>query len=270
MELFFSRHTPDNIPKRLIDSLDRFCAGWRVLEEGMALPGQAVVISFGGDGTFLDCVRRVGHSGTPILGVNSGRLGVLANVPLEEVDEAFESRRSGRFTIEQRPLIEAKGDFRTQPDFPYAFNEFSLHRGTAEMIAVEVEVDGQGVATIWGDGVLVATPAGSTAYSLSVGGPVVAPGCDCRVIAPIAPHNLTMRPVVVPAQGEVTLRVRARRGNPYATLDNRIFPTGDGGSFTLREAKISTNLVKLHNNSFYATLNQKLSWGVDRRESPEK
>lgn len=261
--LLFAR--PDADISMLRPALDRFFPGWRMVQGDIAPAKETLVLSFGGDGTFLDCVRRVGQSGMPILGVNSGRLGFLANVPLEDIEQAFSDLQAGKYAIESRPLLQADGDFEQLPDFPYAFNEFSLHRAGAEMIAVEVEVDGQRVATIWGDGVLVSTPSGSTAYSLSVGGPVVTPGCDCLVISPIAPHNLTMRPVVVPGSSNVHLTVRARRGTPYATLDNRTFPTADGGSFALQRAKIATNLIQLHNNSFYATLNEKMSWGTDKR-----
>ncbi len=225
-----------------------------------------VAISYGGDGTFLDCVRAVGGSGAAVLGINSGRLGFLANVPRTGIRHALADIKEGRFAIEKRTLLQAEGDFGRAPDYPYAFNEFSLQRGGAAMIAVETYVDGEMVATYWGDGVLVSTPAGSTAFSLSVGGPVLAPGCDSLVIAPIAPHNLTMRPVVIPDGSLVRFRVLSRHDKPYATLDNMTFPVEDGARFTVSKAKNCTFLVRLQNISFYDTLRNKMMWGIDRRD----
>lgn len=254
---------PDAEGQRLAPLLDRFFPDWRMADAG--LEGADMVLSYGGDGTFLECVRRVGERGLPILGINSGRLGFLANVPMEGVEEAFTLISAGNYQVESRLLLQAEGTFGEAPDFPFAFNEFSLHRGGAEMIGVGVEVDGEPIATIWGDGVLVATPSGSTAYALSVGGPVIAPECDCLIVAPIAPHNLSMRPVVVPAASRITLRVHSRRENPYATLDNRTFPASDGATFTLRRAGIATRLVRLLGHSFYTTLQEKMAWGIDKR-----
>ncbi len=290
MEIYlFSRpdmeHTAGGLC-RLHGMLERHLPGWRVnrtFAPQMAaagldvpeerqydfIPGDAegVAVSYGGDGTLLDCVRMVGQARVAVLGINSGRLGFLANVPLEGIGQAFEDLAAGRFDTEPRTLVHARGDFGVQPDFPYAFNEFSIQRGGAGMIAVDVYVDGEMVATYWGDGAMLSTPAGSTAYSLSVGGPVLAPGCECLVISPIAPHNLTMRPVVIPDRCEVVFRVRARHEPPYVTLDNTTRPAADGAGFTLSKAKNPVFLVRMQNISFYDTLRNKMMWGFDRRET---
>lgn len=225
-----------------------------------------VAVSYGGDGTFLECVKMMGLSGIPILGINSGRLGFLANVPIDGMRSALEDLKAGKYKTEPRTLIGASGDFPHSPAFPYAFNEFSIQRGGTGMIAVEAYVNDDMVATYWGDGVLLSTPAGSTAYSLSAGGPVVAPQCECFVLSPIAPHNLTMRPVVVPDDSHVTLRVFSRGEKCFASLDSSSFEVADGATFELEKVKNSVFLVKLQNISFYDTLRNKMMWGFDRRD----
>ncbi len=225
-----------------------------------------MLVCYGGDGTFLDGVRMLGKHSIPILGINSGRLGFLANVPKEEIDRALEDIRRGLYTIESRPRLRAEGDFPDNLSTAYAFNEFSLQRSSASMIAVEAYVNGEMIATYWGDGVLLSTPSGSTAYSLSVGGPVVAPGCDCLVLSPIAPHNLTMRPVVVPGESTLSFKVSTREKRALVTLDNRNYQVEDGATFKVSKSKNSVFLVRLQNISFYDTLRNKMMWGFDRRD----
>lgn len=226
----------------------------------------AVALSYGGDGTFLECAKTIGLHGTPILGVNSGRLGFLANVPKEALGQALEDLKSRRYEAESRTLLDVSGDFPEPLAHPYAFNEFTIQRAGTGMVAVETYIDDEMVATYWGDGVILSTPAGSTAYSLSVGGPVVAPQCDCFVLAPIAPHNLTMRPVVLPDSSRVTFRVSSRGEKCFASLDSTNWTVGDGASFEVSRAKNSVFLVKLQNISFYDTLRNKMMWGFDRRD----
>ncbi|MBQ4278732.1 MAG: NAD(+)/NADH kinase [Rikenellaceae bacterium] len=226
----------------------------------------AMMICYGGDGTFLEGVRLLGLRPIPVLGVNSGRLGFLANVTKEGIGQALADIAAGRYAVEPRALLEAEGDFPARPDYPYAFNEFSIQRGGASMISVDAYVDGEMIATYWGDGVILSTPAGSTAYSLSVGGPIVAPGCDCFVLSPIAPHNLTMRPVVVPNTSRLSFRVSTRGQRSSVTLDNLNFTVPDGASFSLAKARNSIFLVHLQNISFYETLRNKMMWGLDRRD----
>lgn len=225
--------------------------------------GADMALSYGGDGTLLDCVRRLGH--LPVLGINSGRLGFLASVPREEMVAAFEAIKKGEYTLEQRPLIDVSWDYPAGPEYPFAFNDFAIQRGGTGMISVEARIDGELVATYWGDGVLVSTPAGSTAYALSVGGPIVAPGCGCMLMSPIAPHNLTMRPIVVPDGSEIMLRVSTRDKYAYASLDDSRYEVGGGAAFRLTRAQRDVRLVRLPGTSFYRTLREKMLWGIDPR-----
>lgn len=228
--------------------------------------GAQLMVSYGGDGTFLDSVRLLDNRPVPIIGINSGRLGFLANVAKKQMSSAFADLREGRYTVHSRSLLQAEGGFAEPPAYPYAFNEFTIQRQGSSMISTEVYVNGEMVATCWGDGVLVSTPTGSTAYSLSVGGPVVSPDCDCFLISPIAPHNLTMRPVVVPDSSEIVFRVSTRESGFSVSLDNQTGTACNGASFRIVKAPKSIFLVHLQNISFYDTLRNKMMWGIDSRD----
>ncbi len=227
----------------------------------------SIMVSYGGDGTFLDAVRMLKGAPIPVLGFNFGHLGFLSNIPREDIDNAFRELREKRYTLEERSLLRIKGDFAERPDHPYAMNEFTIQRGGIGMISVEAFVNGEKAATYRGDGVIVSTPTGSTAYSLSAGGPVVAPDCGCFVISPIAPHNLSMRPIVVPDTGEVRLKVSASHNAATASIDNTGMPVMNGSEFRITKAEKSIFLVKLQNISFYDTLRNKMMWGVDGRDN---
>lgn len=229
-------------------------------------PDTAVMVSYGGDGTFLEAVRILNNRSVPVIGINSGRLGFLANINRSDMARAFEEIKSGNYTLEERSLLYVEGDFLTAPDYPYAFNELTIQRQGASMIMTEVFVDGELIATCHGDGMLVSTPSGSTAYSLSVGGPVVSPQCNCLTISPIAPHNLTMRPVVVPDKSLITLKVHTREENFGVSLDNQNYSALDGAFFSVSRAEKAVFLVHLKNISFYETLRNKMMWGMDSRD----
>ena len=225
-----------------------------------------VMVSYGGDGTFLDCVRMLGGRPVPIIGINSGRLGFLANVSKRHLETAFRDLRKGNYSVVSRTLIRAEGDFGSSPEYSFAFNELAIQRQSPNMISTTVFVNDEMIATYWGDGVLVSTPAGSTAYSLSVGGPVVAPDCRCFLISPIAPHNLTMRPVVIPDTAVIRICVATRGTDFSVSLDNQTYSAADGASFRIVKADKSIFLVRLQNISFYDTLRNKMMWGIDSRE----
>lgn len=231
------------------------------------LTDDSVVVSYGGDGTLLSAVRMLGGAPTPILGINSGRLGFLAAVTQEEATKALEELLEGKYTIDARPLLRVEGDVEDGVCFPLAFNEFSVQRSHMGMIGIKVEIDGRTVANYWSDGVLVATPTGSTAYSLSAGGPIVAPECSCMVLTPIAPHNLTMRPLVVPDSCRLRLIIESRDPNAVAAIDNEHFTISSASSFTISRAEEQVFLIRLQNISFYDTLKEKMMWGLDGRES---
>ncbi len=224
----------------------------------------AIMVSYGGDGTFLDAVRMLKGAPVPILGFNFGHLGFLANVPRENIRNAFAELREGKFSLQERSLLHI--ECTPEPEHPFALNEFTLQRGGIGMISVEAFVNGEKVATYRGDGVIVSTPTGSTAYSLSAGGPVVAPDCRCLIISPIAPHNLSMRPIVVPDSSEVRLKVAESNNEVSASIDNTGMSVDDSSEFRITKAEKSIFLVKLQNISFYDTLRNKMMWGLDGRD----
>ena len=226
---------------------------------------KAVLVCYGGDGTLLEGVHRLGGRQLPVVGINAGRLGFLTSDSRTGLKRLFAALNEGELCFEERSLIEVEGDLPSNNDTPLALNEFSIQRNGAGMLSVEIYVDEKMVATCHGDGVIVSTPTGSTAYSLSAGGPVVAPTCACFVITPIAPHNLTMRPVVIPDSSQIRLRVEARRSEAFLTLDNRSYGVPSESEFRLRKASKSIFLAVPHNISFYDTLRNKMMWGVDIR-----
>jgi NAD+ kinase len=227
----------------------------------------SILISYGGDGTLLSAVRHLEGRPTPILSINSGRLGFLAIASQEEAEQTLDELLGGNFTTERRTLLKVEGDVEDGVAFPLAFNEFSIQRQHMGMIGIKVEIDGRTVAGYWSDGALVATPTGSTAYSLSAGGPIVAPECNCMILTPIAPHNLTMRPVVVPDSCKIRLTIETRDPYALAAIDNENFVIKNGSSFTITRAKEEVFLVKPQNISFYEALKKKMMWGFDGRES---
>ena len=174
-------------------------------------PAESVLVCYGGDGTLLDGIHRLGGAEIPVIGINSGHLGFLTSVPRNGcIGDVFELIAAGKLECQPRSMLEVTGDFGDGISTRYAVNEVVIQRQGAGMISVETYVNDQMVATYHGDGLIVSTPTGSTAYSLSVGGPVVAPQCACLVLSPVAPHNLTMRPVVIPSSSDVRLKVHAR------------------------------------------------------------
>lgn len=229
-------------------------------------PEGTTMVCYGGDGTLLEGVHRLGGAPIPVLGINAGHLGFLTGVSNEGFEPIFGQIARGELAIQPRTMLEVQGDFADGAGSGLALNEFTVQRHGADMLAVETFVDGQLVATCHGDGAIVSTPTGSTAYSLSAGGPVVAPSCACLVIAPLAPHNLTMRPVVVPDTATIVLRVHKRQSDAFVTLDNRIHPVGPDARFTLRRAEQKIFLAIPHNISFYDTLRNKMMWGMDLRK----
>ena len=228
-------------------------------------PANSVMVCYGGDGTLLEGVHRLCGAPIPVMGINAGHLGFLTSAPSAGLNLIFKEIAEGRLTTEARSMIEVTGDYAEQPDTTLALNEFTVQRHGAGMISVETYVDDQMVATYHGDGVIFSTPTGSTAYSLSVGGPVVAPQCACLVLSPVAPHNLTMRPVVIPSSSDVRLKVHARHAEISIATDNETCPIPEGAEFKVRLASRRFFLAVPHNISFYDTLRKKMMWGVDIR-----
>ncbi len=222
--------------------------------------------SIGGDGAFLEAISLVRDSGLPMVGINSGRLGFLAEVAQKELEIALENLFDSKFHLQPRSLIRLENDAGLFSEFPYALNEFTVHKqDTSQMITVHVEVGGDYLNSYWADGLIVSTPTGSTAYSLSVGGPIITPSAANFIIAPIAPHNLAIRPVVIPDSEEIKIRVEGRGERYMASLDYRSNAFGSEVVMKLIKAYFAINVLQFDNQSFYGTLRNKLMWGIDKR-----
>jgi NAD+ kinase len=230
----------------------------------------AVMIAVGGDGTFLEAVHELHGLPMPVVGINLGRMGFLAQIRPDDVERALSDIIAGRYTLERRTTLTIEGDFPAAgvPEFPCALNEFTLHRHTADMISVAIySEDGELLTVVRGDGVIASTPTGSTAYALSAGGPIMAPGCECFVYLGIAPHNFSIRPFVVPDSTVITVEVRSRGHEVLASLDNTSFMVADGARFRIKKSEYPVFLIRLQNISFYDTLRDRTMWGLDRRDN---
>jgi NAD+ kinase len=235
--------------------------------EGEVPEGVDVLLAFGGDGTVLEAATMVRSGAVPILGVNTGRLGFLSNVSMEAFDLAMDALVAGTTWEEERALLHVSVDGLNLGPFPYALNEVVIHkRDTASMVVVDVHRDDTFVNTYWADGLLVSTPTGSTAYSLSAGGPIVLPGSEVVVVTPVAPHNLNDRPLVVPLNGEITLVAGGRDALFLLSMDSRSFPLEPGQEVRIRPADFRVRLINLEHQDFFSTVRQKMHWGLDPRE----
>ena len=235
------------------------------------LPGTDMVMSVGGDGTFLSASKRVGDSGIPVIGVNLGRVGFLSEYSPEEVGEAL---LSGAYSLEDRALLKTTVDgdiIESETSFwPYSFNEISVLRCGAAILGIDVCIDGNPLPTYWADGLLVSTSSGSTAYSLSVGGPICVPGSKVLIISPIAPHNLNVRPLVVPDTTRITISMRSRDEKVTMSMDNRNALLSSSAVLEVGVAQFSLKRVRLEKSSFIKALTTKLFWGEDIRNSGEQ
>ena len=223
-------------------------------------------LSLGGDGTFLESLTFVRDRGIPVAGINFGHLGFLTTARADEAGWV-EALLAGRYTVEERSLLRVGCPTLPADCYPFALNEVSLQRRGASMLQVHVNIDGRPLPTYWADGLVVATPTGSTAYNLSVGGPVVMPASAVMVIAPIAPHNLNVRPLVVPMDAAVELTFRAREGGALLTLDNRSCEIPSGSTVRLARGRCGLRYVSLSDDNFIHALQTKLFWGEDRRNA---
>jgi NAD+ kinase len=224
------------------------------------------LISVGGDGTMLDTMQLVGDSGTPILGVNTGRLGFLSNVSIDDIRNVADLLLKKQYEIDSRVLIEASGIDVDSGKAHCALNEVTLHKkDTSSMIRVRTYVNDVFMNTYWADGLIVSTPTGSTAYSLSCGGPIVMPTSRNFVLTPIAPHNLNVRPVVISDDNTIRLIAESREPNVLLTLDSRSISLSAGTEVTLKKASHNINLISFPEQDFFGTIRQKLMWGIDRR-----
>ncbi|SFE09779.1 NAD kinase [Thermophagus xiamenensis] len=230
------------------------------------LPMVDMVFSIGGDGTFLQAVTFVRDTGIPVVGINSGRLGFLADISRHELPAALYEIEKGLFEVKKLTLLELTSPKKLIGDFNFALNELAVHKqDSSSMITIHVYLNDQFLNSYWADGLIVSTPTGSTAYSLSVGGPIMHPASQSIIITPIAPHNLTVRPLVIPDDMELTLKVEGRGGKFLASLDSRSVVVDQSTELKIKKADFTINIVERTNQSFYSTLRNKLMWGADKR-----
>lgn len=225
-----------------------------------------LLLSIGGDGTFLDSAVYVKDSGIPILGVNTGRLGFLANVSVSEISQAVEAICSGNYSVEKREILCLEVDGKILPGFDFALNEVSvLKTETSSLLKIHAYIGEVYLTTYWADGLIVATPTGSTAYSLSGGGPIVSPDCNNIILTPVCPHNLSMRPLVVPGSAVIRLVVEGRAGEFVLSMDSRVKRMEDNRELRVCAGNSVINVMKLAPHNYYETLRNKLMWGEDKR-----
>ncbi len=225
-----------------------------------------MVLSIGGDGTFLKAASRVGNRNIPILGINTGRLGFLADVSPEDMEETFEDIYHHNYKVEDRSVLQVSCEGEPLKGYPYGLNEIAvLKRDSSSMIAIHASINGAHLTTYQADGLVIATPTGSTAYSLSIGGPVIVPHSSTIAITPVAPHSLNIRPIVINDDWEITLDVESRSHNFLVAIDGRSETCKEGSRLTIRKAPYTIKVVKRHNHIFFHTLRDKMMWGADGR-----
>ncbi len=230
------------------------------------IPGDArFLFSLGGDGTFLETVALVQDSGIPVVGINTGRLGFLSYISQESLGESLDSLFHGRYEVEERLLIRVQTSSGLWEGVDVALNEVRIYKRDASLIKVHVRINDEFLSTYWADGIILSTPTGSTAYNLSVGGPIVIPESNNFILSPIAPHNLTVRPLVLPDSVLIEMSVDTREESYMMAVDSRSMEMPAENSVTLTKAAYTLKMVRIENNSFYTTLRNKLMWGADRR-----
>lgn len=274
VQLFFDELAAENIQPVLFSDF------YRQAQHHLKLPSNTEVfckheelkddidflISLGGDGTLLDTVTLVRDKNIPVVGINFGRLGFLASIGPEEVKEAVKALALRAFIIDRRSLIHLDSNIPLFNDVPYALNEFAIHkRDVSPMIKIHTYINGELLNTYWADGLILATPTGSTGYSLSCAGPVVFPESGSFVLTPIAPHNLNVRPIVIPDNTIVSFEIESRADEVICALDSRRELVDKNVLLAIRKESFHLNLARLNENNFLQTLRNKLSWGLDKR-----
>ena len=228
--------------------------------------GANLALSIGGDGTFLKTASAVRDSGVPILGINTGRLGFLADTAPSQAEEAVERVLRGEYSVEERTLLSVKAEGAEIDTYPFALNEVAvLKYDNSSLINISTHIDGELLANYVADGLIVCTPTGSTGYSLSVSGPIVAPNSPSLCISAVAPHSLNVRPVIVSDSVEVALTPTSRTGKFLLAIDGRSQTLDAGTQLLLRRAPYTCRVVKVMHQSFFDTLRNKMMWGADQR-----
>jgi len=225
-----------------------------------------MLFSIGGDGTFLDSTEYAGQLNIPIAGINSGRLGFLANISEPEIEQALNKIKAQQYSIEERILLKVSSGIENLTSNPYCLNEISIQKqSTDSMITISVKIDNEFINSYWADGLIIATPTGSTAYSLSVGGPIMLPEAQSIIIIPIAPHNLNVRPIIIPDYKTISISARSRSGKFLCSADSRTVILNTDKTIEIQTANFKIKTVLPEGKNFYDTLRNKLMWGVDKR-----
>lgn len=248
------------LPKHLYDKIIPFKTSDDLKEDIDFL------ISIGGDGTMLDTVTLVKDKQIPIVGINFGRLGFLASISKEELSSAVDSLINGTYVIDKRTLIHLDSSEPLFRDAPFALNEFAIHkRDVSPMVKIHTYLNGEFLNTYWADGLIVSTPTGSTGYNMSCNGPIIFPESSSFVITPVAPHNLTVRPIVIPDTTVISFEVESRAEQFICAMDARREIVNKNIQLAVRSEKFRVSLIRLNENSFLSTLRTKLTWGLDKR-----
>ncbi len=223
------------------------------------------LLTIGGDGTILDAIEIIGSSGVPLIGINTGRLGFLASVSSESLISTFNELKRGSYQLDKRSLLQLESNLPLF-DFNYAMNDFVLHKKeTSSMITVHAFLNGEPLNSYWADGLIVATPTGSTGYSLSCGGPILFPKSASLVVTPIAPHNLNVRPVIIPDDQVLSFEIEGRSNFHLASLDSRSVTIDGKVQIAIRKANFQINLVRFEGDTYLKNLRNKMLWGLDQR-----
>ena len=228
------------------------------------------LFSIGGDGTLLRSVSLIKDSKIPILGINAGRLGFLTTIKKNTLKEGLNQFFEGNYDFVERSLLEVSTKYNSEAsnDFGYALNEVTINRkNTTSMLSIDTRLNDQYLTTYWSDGLIIATPTGSTGYSLSSGGPIVTPSSKCLVINPIAPHNINMRPLIVPEETTLEISVKGRGNTHLLSLDSKIFTIENGNDIYIKKADFNLLTIQLHGTYFFDTLREKFLWGHDSRNT---
>jgi NAD+ kinase len=239
---------------------------WNIYEPGENLRHLDCFISIGGDGTLLECVSHIGPAEVPILGINTGRLGFLATIGKDDMENALTKVLAGAFTLDKRATIKLETDSELFGNLNFALNDFTVvKKDTSSMITIHTYIDGEFLNSYWADGIIVATPTGSTGYSLSCGGPLIFPRSGNFVITPVSPHTLTVRPIVLSDHSEISFQVEGRSKKFLVSLDSRIATVDHTVRLKVTKGDFRVNLIQLEGQHYFKTLRQKLNWGLDIR-----
>lgn len=239
---------------------------WKIYEPGESLKKLDAFLSIGGDGTLLESVTHIGANETPILGINTGRLGFLATISKDNVEDSLEKVFRGAFTLDKRAVLRLESNKELFGKLNFALNDFTLvKKDSSSMITVHTFIDGELLNSYWADGIIVSTPTGSTGYALSCGGPLVFPRSGNFVITPVSPHNLTVRPIVVADSAEISFKVEGRSKKFLVSLDSRVAVIDNSVKLKIVKESFRVNLILIEGEHYFKTLREKLNWGLDVR-----